>query len=484
MNIFLDRTSPVALRDQIVAYFETQISLGVFPGGMRLPSVRTLASQIRVNPSTVREAYAELACRDMVEGQGGRGTFVRMGHGPAAPLTIDLDVAREDPHRSIVYTTMVAPGRTDILSLDQQVPAPHLLPFVDLDLATRHIWNPNNQALHHFGDPQGLFALRERLAHLVAWRGVTRVRADDLLVTSGVVQGLFLCLSLLCRKGDGVIVESPTWGVALSMLDHLGLVARPVPLTPEGMDIDEVDRILERRRARAIFTVPCGHNPTGVSSSVEQRTALLDVARRHGVPIIEDDIYGLLGLSGEEAPSLLALDDERAIVFSLTGVSKSLGPAFRLGWMVPPPRFLDRFIATKQNLDLHTNHIVQYILERYLSLDRFDAHLRRTRGAYKEMRDARIGAVRDVLGDRAEVHEPAGGFALWVRLNGGMPAREIVSRSLRDGVYATPGACFFPVDKEEEGDRFLRLSFTLPEEGQFLSGLRVLAKAMRSAAAA
>ena len=81
MNIFLDRTSPVALRDQIIAYFETQISLGVFPGGMRLPSVRTLASQIRVNPSTVREAYAELACHDMVEGQGGRGTFVRMGHG-------------------------------------------------------------------------------------------------------------------------------------------------------------------------------------------------------------------------------------------------------------------------------------------------------------------------------------------------------------------------------------------------------------------
>lgn len=483
MNIVLDRASAVPLRDQIVAYFETQIRLGVFPGGIRLPSVRALANQIRVNPSTVRDAYAELASRDIVEGQGGRGTFVRMGHA-AVPAAADLDVARADPHRSIVYTTMVAPGRTDILSLDQQVPAPHLLPFADLDLATRHIWNPNNRALQYFGDPQGLFELRERLAQLVAWRGVTRVRASDLLVTNGVVQGLYLCLSLLCRKGDGVIVESPTWGVALSMLDHLGLVARPVSIGPDGMDVDEVDSILAARAAKVIFTVPCGHNPTGVSSSPGQRAALLAVAQRHGVPIIEDDIYGLLGLSGEEAPSLLALDRERITVFSLAGVSKTIGPAFRLGWMVPPLRYLDRFIATKQNLDLHTNHIVQYILERYLALDRFDAHLSRTRAAYRGMRDARIRAVRQVLGNHIQVDVPAGGFALWVRLVDAAPAREVVSRALRDGVYATPGACFFAVDREAEGDRYLRLSFTLPGEREFIAGLEVLAKAMQTACAA
>ncbi len=478
MNIVLDRGSPVPLRDQIVAYFESQIRLGVFAGGMRLPSVRSLASQIRVNPSTVREAYAELNSRDMVQGQHGRGTYVRVGRRILTTRPDAVEFDEQDWNRSLVYTTMVAPYRENVLSLDQQVPTPDLLPLADIELATRHIWRPGNRSLHGFGDPQGLLPLRERIIQLLAWRGVTHLGPDLVLITNGVVQGLYLCLSLLCHKGDGVIVESPTWGVALAMLNHLGLAPRPVPITPDGIDVDAVEEVLRQGRARSIFTVPCGHNPTGITSSTENRQALLEVARRYGVPLIEDDVYGLLGLSGEEPPSLLAFDENHETVFSMTGLSKSLGPALRIGAMAVPRRYRDRFIAAKQNIDLHASHLVQHVAERYLALGRFETQLQRMRESYCVMREERLASLDEILCHRVRITPPAGGFALWLQLPPGISSRALVAETARHGVYATPGPCFFPLEQERDGDPYLRLSLTQPAHREFRAALRTIRMAI------
>lgn len=481
MKIILDRASCVPLREQIVHYFEIQIRSGVFNGGMKLPSIRSLAHEIGVNPSTVREAYDSLEARNLTLSQAGRGTFVCPDVAPVEQARVPFDAGESDPHRPIIYATMVASNCGDVLSLDQQVPNPSALPLEDFDLASRYVWRRNSQGIHAYGDPQGRFELRKQIAQLIAWRGVIGVRANDILVTSGVVEALYLCLATLCRPNDAVIVESPTWGVALSMLDQFRLRTLPVEMTPEGMDLRVTERLLATNRVRAILTVPCGHNPTGISSSLAHREALVSLAAAAKVPIIEDDIYGLLGLGQPEAPSLAAIDKNRTTVFSLSGFSKSLGPALRTGWIVAPPQHFKALLAAKQNLNLHPSQLIQHILDRYLALGHFNRYLNRARCTYEALRDEKLAIISEKLGPSVTVNAPMNGFALWLKLPAEVSARAVVARMLQQGVYATPGTCFYAANQISDGDRHLRLSFTRLRLSEFARGIDVLKNALAPA---
>ena len=201
---------------------------------------------------------------------------------------------------------------------------------------------------------------------------------DDVVITAGATQGFAIAARLFCDPGDAVALESPTYPWAFATLASLGVRAAPVPLAADGLDLDRLDATLARGGVRLIYTMPSFHNPTGTSTELAHRKRLLEIAGRHGVPILEDDFEKDLRVRGRGAPPLRALD-RRGLVAYLGTFSKSLFPAARVGWLILPRAMASAAVLAKRTMDLTTSPIVQAGLAQFLAEGSYDRHLRQTR---------------------------------------------------------------------------------------------------------
>jgi 2-aminoadipate transaminase len=242
----------------------------------------------------------------------------------------------------------------------------------------------------------------------------------------------------------------------------------------EGMRSDEVDGLLADGKVKFIYALPNFQNPSGRTMSLERRQRLVEAARRHGVPILEDDPYGELRFEGEPLPSLRSLWPEGVIY--LGTFSKILAPGFRLAWVVAPPDLFDRFVLAKQPADLHTATITQMAAYAVAKDEAFlAAHVEQIRDVYRERRDAMLRAMGEWFPPGCRWTRAAGGMFTWVELPGGLDARELLVRALEDQVAFVPGQAFHT---DGSGANTLRLNFSNVPPERIEEGIRRLGSAI------
>ncbi|HNP73199.1 MAG TPA: PLP-dependent aminotransferase family protein, partial [Kouleothrix sp.] len=226
------------------------------------------------------------------------------------------------------------------------------------------------------GDP----LLRTTLAELLRERGMSPA-PDEIVVTSGVTQGMSLIARTLARPGDTVIVEQPTYLGLLNVLNNHGLRPIGVPVDDEGLVVEALEPLLYEHRPRFIYTIPVFQNPGGVCLSDRRRAALLELIARQRVPLVEDDIYSALVYEGT-APRALRADDSAGLVLNIGGFSKSLLPGARIGYVAAAPQFIGRLVAAKQADDLCSPPLMQRALALFIQHGWLAAHLRRALPRY------------------------------------------------------------------------------------------------------
>lgn len=489
MDLRLDRDSQVPLFRQVYAELRRRILAGALPEGFRLPPERRLADALRVTRGTILAAYRELKADGLVDAHVGRGTAVlapprgREAEGPttrpAPPAWRQLlRSGASNAQEPLLRDLLGLSERTDVISLAIGLPAPELLP---LDIL-RKTWSA---AVEQHGAPmflhsptEGVSAFRETLAAFVAPRGI-EASADEILVTSGAQQGLDLVARTFIDPGDVVIVEEPTYCGILPVLRTAQARIVSVPVDADGMRVDLLDAVLERQRAKLIYTLPTFQNPSGAVLSLERRRRLLEIAYRHRVPILEDDVYFELRYDGEPLPSLKALDDA-GYVLHLSSLSKALFPGLRLGFFVAPRAVVRQLCLAKQSIDLHTNTVGQFLVDRLVRDGHYDRHIRRLRKAYAHRRDTMDDALRRAKIAGLQWERPAGGFYFWCRVPGGIAASRLLAAAAQAGVAYLPGeACF----ADEPTGHFVRLNFSFPGEAEIREGVKRFASALRRAAA-
>jgi 2-aminoadipate transaminase len=252
-----------------------------------------------------------------------------------------------------------------------------------------------------------------------------------------------------------------------------------VPMDDDGLIPDELEETLTRlkragRRVKLLYTVPNHHNPAGVTLSASRRPRIVEIARRFGVLVLEDDPYGLLGFDGDPLPSLHSYDPEGVIY--LGSFSKTFAPGFRVGWAVAPHAVRERLVLASEAAILCPSAFSQLAVSTYLEGHDWKHQVGVFRDLYRDRRDAMLDALADLLPGARWTH-PVGGFYVWLRLPAGLDAKAMLPRAVTQRVAYVPGTAFFAGD---QGHDFMRLSYCYPTPERIREGVRRLAAVVES----
>ena len=476
MRIPLDRHSGVPVYQQVARWLRQDIESGALPARTRLPATRALAEQLGVSRITVVTAYAELEDRGLVVASEGSGTYVseraarpdRAGRAvePSWPVwQRELGAAGSatgpDP---LLPGTLAFTGAGD----------PRLYPVAALSRTVREVLRSDGPAALEYGRlATGHEPLRETIVEVLASQGL-RTTAAQVLVTTGSQQALALACQVLLRPGDAVVVEEPTYNLALDLFRARGQRVVTVPVDAAGMRVELLEPVLQTHHPKLLYTIPNFQNPSGASMSGPRRARLLALADRYNVPIVEDDYVGDLRYEGRSPPAVKALDAAGQVIY-LGTFSKLLMPGLRVGYLVADGPVYHRLAEHKRVQDLSTAPLMQRVLDRYVTVGRYQAHLRRTVRHYRRRRDALMAALADQLPE-VSAPTPKGGLFAWATLPDGLSSQVLRAHAREEGVDFAPGGWFFP--EPAAGDRFLRLNFCTLTPDEIVEGVRRLRVAL------
>lgn len=374
-----------------------------------------------------------------------------------------------------IHPLLTRPG---ILSFALGLPAPELFPTAACARAGQQVLCSEPDALQ-YGLP--LRRLRTHVVELMKHRGVACTEAE-VFITAGAQQAMSLLGQLLVSPGGTVVTEELTYDGMLNSLRPLQPRVRTVPSHPAtGLDVDALEALLAARlaageRPSLVYTIPEGHNPLGSSMPAGQRERLAAVARRYGVPVIEDDAYGLLRYDGDAPPALRAYDPRW--VLYVGSFSKIMAPGLRVGWVVAPEDVVQRLSILKQGGDLDVSNYAQRTLTAYLDAEPIGDHLGRLRQAYGARRDAMLQALEEHLPGTARWSRPPSGLFVWVELPEEVDTTALLRRAVEAGVAFIPGRAFCAAGGVH-GASAMRLNFSHVSVEQIHDGIRRLGQVLR-----
>ena len=323
-----------------------------------------------------------------------------------------------------------------------------------------------------YGDSEGYEPLRSAIAARMNARGAGGVAPNNVIVLTGSTQGIAIVAQSLAEPGDEIVVEAPSYPGALQVFQINGLRAIAVPVDDDGMRVDHVEAILRTRRPRFIYTMPSLHNPTNATMNADRRERLITIARRAGVPIVEDDPYG--PLASNSAPPLVALAPDHVVYLST--FSKTIAPSLRVGWLVAPRTILERLLLRKQAYDMATSLYVQAAVTDYLDAG-YDAHVEQLREELLLRRRLADVAIGRHWPTALKASGPAGGFYLWATTPRELRARALLDAAERLGSSFLFGEPFFA---NSGGDHHFRLALTAVKRQEIDEGIRRIGEAIAS----
>lgn len=420
----------------------TRIEQGFYRPGDRLPSVRALSVEHGVSLSTVQQAYRLLEDNGLATPRPKSGYFVpasrelpalpEVGRPAQRPVEISqwdlvLELIRAVPRKAVIQ---LGRGMPDVLS-------PTLKPLLrSLARVSRRQDLPGL----YYDNILGCMELREQIARLSLDSGC-QLNAEDIVITTGCHEALSASIHAICQPGDIVAVDSPSFHGAMQTLKGLGMKALEIPTDPlTGISLEALELALEQWPIKVIQLTPNCNNPLGYIMPEARKRALLTLAQRFDVAIIEDDVYGELAYSYPRPRTIKSFDEDGRVLLC-SSFSKTLAPGLRIGW-VAPGRYLERVLHMKYISTGSTATQPQIAIAEFLKGGYFEPHLRRMRTQYQRNRDLMLDWVSRYFPADTRASRPQGSFMLWVELPEGFDTLKLNRVLVEQGVQIAVGSIF------------------------------------------
>ncbi|WP_234327854.1 PLP-dependent aminotransferase family protein [Streptomyces sp. NRRL F-2664] len=370
-----------------------------------------------------------------------------------------------------LFSVAALPG---IVSLAGGMPDVSALPPETMAGILADVVREHGPTALQYGSAQGDPGLRDSICSVMAAEGIS-ARPEDVMVTVGSQQALDLLARVLLDPGDTVVTEGPTYVTALGTFKAAGARVVQVAMDRAGVIPDELAAAFHRltaegRPAKFFYTVPTFQNPTGATVPAGRRAHILEVCRRAGVLVVEDNPYGLLHYDAAPTRALCADDPDRVVY--LGSFSKTLAPGLRVGWVHAPAALTAKLVLAAESAMLSHSALAQLTVDRYLRTEPWQERLGGFRAGYRTRRDAMLRALSLSMPAGVSWTVPDGGFFVWVTLPEGLDSRELLPHALAAGVAFVPGTGFYT---DGRGTRHLRLSFSYPSAELIDEGVRRLA---------
>lgn len=467
---------------QIAGEIQKNIDGLIFPAGTKLPPERELAELCGVSRTTTINAYRYLEQQGLVITRLGSGTYVAESSagcrdsGFTVPWMQLMTPFPRVPSLTVLRDILNVDISESNISLAAGMPDPALYPVDFLQQAfTGEEKGFNPADLGHIAT-EGYSPLRCLIAQMLKKGKDFEIEADNVLITAGSQQGLYLICKTLLEPGDYVVVESPTFIGAHQVFSAAGARILGLPV-PGQFPFALLEDYLARYRPKLLYLIPTYHNPTGRVITQTERRELLRLAARYRLVVLEDDPYSELYYEDKPPASLKAMDRYGGVVY-LGTFSKVLFPGLRIGYLVGHPALLNRIALEKQFIDLHSNNIAQWLLCRLLESGAFSEHLNLIRGEYRKRRDVLNKALRRDCGDSLSFALPGGGFYLWCKINRSSSAGHLLPAAGEEGITFVPGEAFYT--QPSEGEKELRLCFVTHSEKKLRDAARKLARVLNA----
>jgi DNA-binding transcriptional MocR family regulator len=449
------------------------ITSGSLRAGDRVPSLRRLSGQQSVSIPTILQAYMVLENRRMIEARPKSGFFVRPRLSEALAEPAASDKTSKIPWADFHPSTPIVRDLVDahLVPLGGAIPSPDLLPGAKLARIVGSLAREHTAETISYDPVPGCLTLRREISRRSLDWGC-HLSSEELIIVNGATEGVNLALRALTKPGDTVLIESPTYYGFVHILNQLGLKALAVPASArEGLSIPDTERALRRQRIAAIVLIPNFNNPLGSLMPEQNRLALLEIAVRHRVPIIEDDIYGDLQHQGARPRCFKALDKD-GLVLLCGSFSKTLAPGYRVGY-ISPGLFYDRIVHLKTATNWGNATLPALAIAEFLRNGGYDHHLRKIRRTYREQVQKMRESVAAAFPEPVKISNPRGGFVLWVELPATVKAMQLFAEARQAGISIAPGPIFSPVG---DFSNYIRLSCGFPWNNKIERAIAVLGR--------
>ncbi len=420
---------------------EARIRDGVYRSGEKMPSLRKLHGQTGLSITTVYQAYIELEKRGVVVPRQKSGYYVRplMSRILPPPVAQKLrPVPTKVNMNTLAYSIVEDMSNPEFLQLGGSVVMPDLLPYKQLARCVRsESMDAMKRSLMRYENPYGNPELKRQVAKRMV--GQARQAAmDEMVITSGCVEAVSLCLQAVGNAGDTVVVESPTYPWFLQIIEDQKMFALEMPTDPQtGIDLEQLERVVRKNAVAACLLVPNFHNPLGYEMPDEKKKALVKMMAKRQIPIIEDNIHGELYF-GKLRPMTLKAMDRKGLVLHCASFSKTLSPGLRVGWTLPG-RYTDRVRRLKMNGTVASPTLNQRVVAQFLKTGAFDRHLRRLRTALKNQITNTALAIARHFPEGTRITAPQGGLTLWVELNKKVDGLKVFQEARKEKISIFPG---------------------------------------------
>ena len=470
-QLVVDKTSGTSVYVQIADQIGHMIKSGRLKSGEKLPSSRVLGSFLKLNRQTIVVAYDELLAQGLVESIVGHGTFITQNLPDIQPQKLKKDglpnpkIApsagyKFNTSRSVVLPFVVNKTR---YHLDDGFPDPAIAPLQELTRAIRSqilIRNPYNQL--GYGDPAGLLKLREELSRYLNISRGLGISADNILITRGTMMGFHLSCKGLLEKGDTVAIGESTWSGAIRNFEQAGVKPIAIPVDAHGIDVDYLEELCRKQPVKMLYITPHHHYPTTVTLRADRRLKLLQLAEKYGLIIFEDDYdYDFHYQSRPLMP--LASEDPAGMVLYCGSFTKTISPAFRVGYLVGPADVIAYLSKLRRFVDRQGDVVLEGAMADLLEEGLIQRHLRKSLRIYRERRDVFCSLLKDQLSSYVSFDIPEGGMAVWANFEKGMDLVSVAKKALQNDLYFSDGSIMNMPEHMRGGTR-LGFASSTPEE--------------------
>ena len=449
--------------EKIAQHIKKLIDKNIIKDGEKLPSIRKLAVFLKVNNTTIVNAYKKLEEEGYATQKVGSGTYAKRKE-----ISININKKYGKVVRKINLK-----GVENYIDFSGEAACSDTFPIEPFKKVINEVLDRDGTKALVYQEALGYEGLRNSI-NKYFWND--KIDINNILVVSGAQQGIDIVSKSIVNVSDNIIIERPTYGGAIAVFKWRRANILEVPMEEDGMDLDYLEDLVKKNKVKIVYVMSYFQNPTGIVYSLQKKQRLLNMAEIYDFYIIEDDYLSELIYNDDKYISFKSMDRNDRVIY-IKSFSKIFLPGIRLGYMITPNKFRDVIQNSKINTDIATSSLMQRVLDIYIRKDVWKGYIEKLNSMYK----SRYLFIKDNIKDLEkylDIYVPTGGLHIYATIkNPSISCLELFKILKEEGVLITPGVIFYK--KPEEGMRYFRISFSQTSIEDIKKGFKIIEKVLK-----